>query len=288
MMSFQATATSQSKSPSVRTDKDAPGKSRSLREERRDAVERLGKRNHDPKPETILKEYELLRSEITTSLQIQQQILGFGIATIGLLAGAAFVGKNEQFRSQLLVVFLPLVSYLAVTIWFSEVMRMLRAGGYQLTLEKKLDDECEDGSLQWEYQVARGRSRADKKSFFGALDPDRLRWLAVTLLFLTLAVAAIMLGWANATVYAHAFAIVAGVVAAIVLSSLYGARMRELDDLLGVDRQAHSKRLIRFVEKWRRAGKARANLKASILRSTTSRRESSPAVPGAPAVAETN
>ena len=231
----------------------------------------FGERNHDPNPATILKEYELLRSEITTSLQIQQQILGFGITTIGLLAGAAFVGKNEQFRSQLLVVFLPLVAYLAVTIWFSELMRMLRAGGYQLTLEKKLDDTCEDGSLQWEYRVARGR--ADKKSSFGLLDPDRLRWLAVTLLFFTLAVAAIMLGWAKATVYAHMFAIVAGVVAATVLISLYAGRMREIDELLGVDRQAHSHRL---------------NLKALILRSTSSRREPNPAMARALPAVEAN
>jgi hypothetical protein len=287
MMWVQATATFQSKSPSVDSDSDATGESRSLREERQKAVERWGKRVHRPTAATVLKEYELLRSEIMTSLQIQQQILGFGIATIGLLAGAAFVGKDERFRSQLLVVFLPLVAYLAVTIWFAEVMRMLRAGGYQLTLEKKLDD-CEDGSLQWEYEVARGRSRADRKSFFGALDPDRLRWLAVTLLFFTLAVAAIMLGWAKATAYAHAFAIVAGVVAAIVLSSLYGGRMRELDDLLGVDRQAHSRRLVRFVQRQRRPGKARANLNALILRSTRSRREPSPAVSRPLATAETN
>ena len=282
----QANATSQSKSPSVKSDNDATGQSRSLRQERQEAVERWGKRVHGPRPATILKEYELLRSEITTSLQVQQQILGFGIATIGLLAGAAFVGKDERFRSQLLVVFLPLVAYLAVTIWFSEVMRMLRAGGYQLTLEKKLDD-CKDGSLQWEYQVARGRSRADRRSFFGALDPDKLRWLAVTLLFFTLAVAAIMLGWAKATVYAHAFAIVAGVVAAIVLSSLYGGRMRELDELLGVDRQAHSHRLARFVQRQRRPRKTRANLKALILQSASSRHESRPAGSRALA-AETN
>lgn len=267
----EATATSRSKSPSVKSDKDATGQSRSLRKERREAVKRLGEREHGPKADTILKEYELLRSEITTSLQIQQQILGFGIAALALLAGAAFVGKDERFRSELLVVFLPLVAYLAVTIWFAEVMRMLRAGGYQLTLEKRLDHECKDGSLRWEYQVARGRSRA---AFFGALDPDRLRWLAVTLLFFTLALAAIMLGWAKATVYAHAFAIVAGAVAAIVVISLYGGRMRELDDLLGlgINRQAQSHRLRR------RAGKAHANLEALILRITSSRREPSPAM----------
>jgi hypothetical protein len=259
-MGVPMTATSQSKGPSVNGDNDATGRSRSLREERREAVRRLGERVNPAKPETILKEYELLRGEITTSLQIQQQMLGFGIATIGLLAGAAFVGKDERFRSQLLVVFVPLVAYLAVTIWFSEVMRMLRAGGYQLTLEKKLDEHG-DGTLLWEYQVARGRSRTGKRDYFGALDPDKLRWLAVTLLFLTLAVASITLGWHNATGSAQAFAIIAGGLATIVLSSLYRGRMRQLDELLRVDRQARSQRLVRFVQQHWRAGKARANLK---------------------------
>ena len=199
-------------------------------------------------------------------------MLGFGIATIGLLAGAAFVGKDERFRSQLLVVFLPLVAYLAVTIWFSEVMRMLRAGGYQLTLEKKLDEHG-DGTLLWEYQVERGRLRADKRTFFGALDPDKLRWLAVTLLFFTLAFASITLGWDQATGYAQAFAIIAGGMATIVLSSLYVGRMRQLDELLGVDRQAPSQRLVRSVQQHRRPGKARANLKGLDPSSKLSGRE---------------
>ena len=87
------------------------GRSRHERKKmRRDALEQWGLRLSPPKKATILKQYELVRSEITTSLQIQQQILGFGIATIGLLAGAAFVAKDQPFRSELLVVFLPLVS----------------------------------------------------------------------------------------------------------------------------------------------------------------------------------
>jgi uncharacterized protein (DUF983 family) len=200
------------------------------REERAAKIKELGKRSGPKNSETILKEYELLRGEITTSMQIQQQILTFGITTIGLLAGAAFVGKNDHFRSELLVVFLPVIAYLAVTIWFSEVMRMLRAGRYQLTLEKELD-KCEDGSLRWEYIVERGRLRAGKWHF-GALDPDKLRWISVTLMFGTLAVAAIMLGWHDATWPAQAFAVFALPTAATVLYCLYRLRMSELDALL--------------------------------------------------------
>ena len=119
------------------------------------AVERWGGRSSPPRRDTVLKQYELIRAEVMTSLQLQQQILVFGITTLGLLAGAAFVGQNEVHRSDLLVVFVPLVAYLTLTIWFSEVMRMLRAGVFMLTLEKSLDD-LDDGSLAWEATVARG------------------------------------------------------------------------------------------------------------------------------------
>ena len=103
------------------------------------SIEQWGFRESPASTATVLKQYELIRAEVTTSMQVQQQILGFGIATIGLLAGAAFLGSKADFRSAVLMIFLPLVAYLVVTIWFSEVMRMLRAGGFLMTLEKKLD-----------------------------------------------------------------------------------------------------------------------------------------------------
>lgn len=207
---------------------------RERKERQRRALEYWGERSSAPKKATILKEYELVRSEITTSLQIQQQILGFGIATIGLLAGAAFVAKDQPLRSKLLVVFLPLVSYLAVTIWFSEVMRMFRAGGFLLVLEKKLDDHG-DGTLKWEYEVAMSRLGQPGRNPYSTLDPDRVRLLAVTALFFILSAESIMLGWEKASLFARAFAITAGGLAAIVLRLLFRLRIHQRDDLLGFD-----------------------------------------------------
>lgn len=106
----------------------------------------------------------------------------------------------------------------------------------------------------------RTRSHASRQEgFFGTLDPDKLRWLAVTLLFFTLAFASIMLGWDGATGHARAFAIIAGGMATIVF--------------LGVDRQAPSQRLGQFVQQHWRPGKARANLKGLDSSSKLSRRE---------------
>jgi hypothetical protein len=225
-------------------------KRRGFVEKRTAALVRLGERKSPRKAATILKQYELIRAEVIASMQVQQQILGFGIATIGLLAGAAFVGKNDAHRSDLLIVFVPLISYLAVTIWFSEVMRMLRAGAFMLTLEKRLDD-CGDGSLEWEYRVARGRLRYPMwKPYFGVLDPDQLRLIAVTLLFLTLAAASIVLGWADASNGQHVFAVVAGVIAVIVLLLLFQLRLEQLGEILGTGRDTPS--LTRLRARFRR------------------------------------
>ena len=197
------------------------------------APESLGKRKSCPNPDRIVKQYELIRAEVIASFAVQQQILGFGIATIGLLAGAAFVGKQDAHRSDLLIIFVPLIAYLAVTIWFSEVMRMMRAGAFMQMLEKRLAEECDDDSLTWESEVARGRRKAPfGKRYLGVLDPDRLRLIAVTLLFLTLAAASIVLGWSGASDGKRAFAVIVGVAAVFVLGLLFQRRLVQSEDIL--------------------------------------------------------
>ena len=241
---------------------------------RTEALEQWGLRLSPPKKATILKQYELVRSEITTSLQLQQQILGFGIATIGLLAGAAFVARDQPFRSELLVVFLPLVSYLAVTIWFSEVMRMFRAGAFLLVLEKELDAKG-DGGLRWEYEVARGRLGQPGRNTYFALDPDRLRLFAVTALFFTLSAESVMLGWGEASSFARAFAIIAGAVAAIVLRLLFRLRIHQRDDLLNFDpalrRVEPEVRLIRSCQRVVQRGVGALRVPVEFVRGTAHR-----------------
>jgi hypothetical protein len=214
------------------------------------------RRSSPPDRATLLKQYELIRSEVTTSLQLQQQILGFGIATIGLLAGAAFVSKAEPFRSQLLVIFLPLICYLALTIWFSEVMRMLRAGAFLVTVERRLDT-CGDGSLEWESRLAEDRLRRSRQRGVFARDPDRLRLVAVTALFFTLGAESIMLGWDGASPFARTFSVAAGVVAAILLRRLFRLRIGEWNDLLEVDPDSRGVALeVRLLQGCRQAAAA--------------------------------
>jgi hypothetical protein len=127
-----------------------------------------------------------------------------------------------------------LIYYLALTIWFSEVMRMLRAGAFLVTVEKRLDT-CGDGSLEWESKLAKDRLRRSALRAVFARDPDRLRLVAVTALFFTLGAESIMLGWDGASWFARTFSIAAGIAAAILLRRLFRLRIGEWNDLLEVD-----------------------------------------------------
>ena len=104
-----------------------------------EAIRFYSKRRSRVDKETLVKEYEFLRGEVNGTLAAQLQILSFGTATLGLVTGAAFVGADDAFRDDVLVVFLPLLAYMTLIIWFSEVMRMLRAGSFLLKIEKRLD-----------------------------------------------------------------------------------------------------------------------------------------------------
>lgn len=217
------------------------------------AIRAYERRDSQPRHETLLKVYELLRAEINGSQAAQLQIISFGTATLGLVSGAAFIGAETVFRSDVLVVFLPLLAYLTLTIWFAEVMRMFRAGSFLLVLEKRLD-EAEDGSLNWEATVWRGRvkyavesRRGRIRAYYNVFDPDQLRLFAVSLLFLTIAGSSIAMGWAGASLGQRWFAVGAGVLALMVLVLLYHLRLNQIAEILNVEERPLLTRVIRRI-----------------------------------------
>lgn len=210
-----------------------------------EAIRFYSKRRSAVDRATLVKQYEFLRGEIDGTLAAQLQILSFGTATLGLVTGAAFVGADDAFRDDVLVVFLPLLAYMILIIWFSEVMRMLRAGSFLLKLEKRLDI-AGDGSLAWEASVWTGRTKyavapdghmrgSRIRPYYSVFDPDQLRLLAVTLLFFTIAGSSIAMGWDGATAGQRWFAIGVGAVAVLIVLLLYHLRLGQVADLLNFD-----------------------------------------------------
>jgi hypothetical protein len=93
--------------------------------------------------DSSLKEYEALRAECLVSISTQQTILGFGIATLGLVIGAG-IGLQNQISVMtfglIFGLFVPLFSGTVLTIWSGEVLRMVRAGDAVARLEEEINN----------------------------------------------------------------------------------------------------------------------------------------------------
>lgn len=187
--------------------------------------------NRHADDKVLLEEYKSIRAEVTASIQAQISILAFGTATLGFSFAAASQTSNTSFRGMFLLVLVPLVAYLILIVWFSEVMRMQRAGTFLMRLEKRFDEHFGYGALTWESTIFQVRSRGGPRAFFE--DPDKFRTLAITLLFFTIAGTSIVIGWGSTSSYGwqHWFALAALVTAAAAVAWLYVLREAEVKQL---------------------------------------------------------
>lgn len=140
--------------------------------------------------EAAFEEYKTIREESLTAMQMQQAVLRYGLAIIGLLIATALNTWDQLILSgTLLLVFLPVVCYLIVMIWIGEIGRMMRAGQYLYKLEKKINLKIDDQNppLNWEIHL---------RDFSNTGETPQLRWnyLAILGILFFFAAASVVLG----------------------------------------------------------------------------------------------
>jgi hypothetical protein len=152
----------------------------------------------------LLEEYRALRSEITTSITVQQTHLSFGGAIVGVTSFAA-VSALQQCWGVSVVLFVvanPVVMFLTMIVWLSEVSRMFRVGRHLRRLELRINEELGGPELlQWENMV---------HNAYGRRGPENLQSLAIVACLSGLAVTSSAVGYAllfsrghaNPTLYA--------------------------------------------------------------------------------------
>ena len=129
--------------------------------------------------------------EILVTLSNQVSTLSFGAATVGLLAAAAAtLWKDAELLSGLLLLLIvPIVCFLTLAIYSGEQVRLMRAGLFMNRLENCVNDaRRSDGGalLTWEqWQEIRT----------GSGDVDGMNRMAITLVFVLLAVGFIAMGF---------------------------------------------------------------------------------------------
>lgn len=93
-----------------------------------------------------------------TTVGTQHTILGFGIATLGLVIGSGLsLGDRASVLTfgLIFVLFVPLFSAIVLTIWWGEVLRMIRAGDALALIEENINQHgskvgWDKPALAWE------------------------------------------------------------------------------------------------------------------------------------------
>lgn len=96
--------------------------------------------------DALWREYESLRSEIELAIRNQVRILGYGGTVLGVFAGIGVVRP-----SFLVIAALPFIAFFFAVLWSIEQTRMMRAGDYISTIEKRVNKEYfEQPVMLWE------------------------------------------------------------------------------------------------------------------------------------------
>jgi len=138
-----------------------------------------------------LEEYKTLREESLASMKMQQSILAYGVAAIGVLTSTAINSwQTSPIPEFFLLFLLPLIIYLTLLTWLGEVARMFRAGNFLASLEQRINLRIRDPlpALTWENYL-----RAPTKDG-SEQDNVKFHYLSIFYLFAILAIASIALG----------------------------------------------------------------------------------------------
>jgi len=143
-----------------------------------------------------LEEYKSLRAESLASIQSQQSSLRFGlIALVGLLSlSVKLLLDNNLLSLPLFLFFIPIASYISLTIWLGEVTRMMRVGQYLMVLENKINKKVKGNPLFWENWLRSGLINNKKPQLL-------INYISIISLFFLFAIGSILIG--NYVLYHH-------------------------------------------------------------------------------------
>lgn len=87
----------------------------------------------------VLEEYKSIRAEILASLQLQQQVIAFGVTVLGAASAIAlnFLQSNVYVSGGIGLI-CPAIALVVVLVWVGELERMVRAGAWVALTERRL------------------------------------------------------------------------------------------------------------------------------------------------------
>lgn len=137
----------------------------------------------------VMEEYKSIQTERIDAIKGQQTTFNFGTATIGVLTATSFtVWEKPLLPDLIFTAFQPLTSYLILAVWIGEVSRMMRAGYFISLIENKINSHLKvEDALSWENWLRKKRRHRKTNQM-------KLNYLAISALFLSLALVSIVIG----------------------------------------------------------------------------------------------
>lgn len=137
-----------------------------------------------------MEEYRALRAEIIQSMNDGNQVMTFGLGTIGLVYSAVLSIENTPFDFYVLVLGLPSLTSLIMTYWFAAQERIAKASHYLSGTEHRVKTALgATADVSWEAWIRMQKTRHGS--------PWRSRWtaeLSAICLFLLIAISSFLVG----------------------------------------------------------------------------------------------
>jgi hypothetical protein len=111
-----------------------------------------------------VEQYRALRAEILRSMEDGNQIIGFGVAALALVAHAGLTSKSATFAIFVFAVLVPLLGAVVLSMWFAAQERTARASHFLSGIERRITRDISK-SATWESWL-RGSGRAESSRHF--------------------------------------------------------------------------------------------------------------------------
>ena len=120
--------------------------------------------------DVLLEEYRSLRNEVNQAMNSGNQIMSFGLATMGALVLAGVEVFTRPTSYWIFAVLFPATGLLVLWMWFAELERMSRASHYLSRLEQDINRDLGSGqALHWERWLRSGSKHLWSDAYSGIL-----------------------------------------------------------------------------------------------------------------------
>lgn len=113
-----------------------------------------------------IEQYRSLRAEVLRAMEDANHVMNFGLASIGVMTGAAVLTGDTPFGYAIVAILMPGLGLLVLSLWFAAHERVARASHFLSGIERRILAELQSGSPSWELWLRSAAGKAGGSQHF--------------------------------------------------------------------------------------------------------------------------